>query len=173
MAVNATTTASYIRVGHFAVEFEFGGSSRILDRHSFSLNGFSTSVSLIHSGEPAGVSLSFSQNQLFPPPGVSSPYATSSSSVISISVSSWVAVGLYPIAVTGTSEPLGVPQSVIVHSTQLTLQVVSAKDFTIAIAHSSLSIQPGTSTTATVTVSSFSGFSSAVGLTTNSPPGCL
>ncbi len=137
----------------------------------FSLNGFSTSVSLVHSGEPSGVSLSFSQNQLFPPPGVTSPYVTSASSVLSISVQSWVAVGLYPIAVTGTSGPLGIPQSVIVHSTQLTLQVVSAKDFTIAIAPSSLSIQPGTSTTATVTVGSFSGFSSAVQLTTNSPPG--
>ena len=142
----------------------------------FSLNGFSSSVSLIHSGEPSGVSLSFSQNQLFPPSGVSSPHVTSASSVLSISVPSWVAVGLYPIAVTGTSGSLGVltpslSQSVIVHSTQLTLQVVSPKDFTIAIAPSSLSIQPGTSTTATVTVNSFSGFSSAVQLTTNSPPG--
>src|SRR5208283_4821847 len=97
--------------------------------------------------------------------------------VLSISVPSWVAVGLYPIAVTGTNGSLGVnltpslSQSVIVHSTQLTLQVVSPKDFTVAIAPSSLSIQSGTSTTATVTVSSFSGFSSAVQLTTNSPSG--
>ena len=137
----------------------------------FSLNGFSSGVSLITGGGPSGVSLSFSQNQLFPPSGVSSPHVTSASSVLSISVQSWVAVGLYPMAVTGTSGPLGVSQSVIVHSTQLTLQVVSPKDFTVAIAPSSLSIQPGTSTTATVTVSSFSGFSSAVQLTTNSPSG--
>ena len=137
----------------------------------FSFNGFSSSVSLVPSGEPAGVSLSLSQNQLFPPSGVSSPHVTSASSVLSISVQSWVAVGLYPLAVTGTSGPLTVSQSVIVHSTQLTLQVGSPKDFSVAIAPSSLSIQPGTSTTATVTVSSFSGFSSAVQLTTNSPPG--
>ncbi len=137
----------------------------------FSFNGFSSGVSLIHSGGPSGVSLSFSQSHLFPPSGVSSPYGTSASSVLSISVPSWVAVGLYPIAVTGTSDPLGVSQSVIVHSTQFTLQVVSPKDFTIAIAPSSLSMQPGTSTTATVTVSSFGGFSSAVELTANGPSG--
>ena len=137
----------------------------------FSFNGFSSGVSLVQSGGPSGVSLSFSQNHLFPPSGVSSPYGTSASSVLSISVPSWVAVGLYPIAVTGTSDPLGVSQSVIVHSTQFTLQVVSPKDFTIAIAPSSLSMQPGTSTTATVTVSSFGGFSSAVELTANGPSG--
>ncbi|MGA2627427.1 MAG: CFI-box-CTERM domain-containing protein [Candidatus Bathyarchaeia archaeon] len=137
----------------------------------FSFNGFSSSVSLIPSGEPPGVSLSLSQNQLFPPSGVSSPHVTSASSVLSISVQSWVPVGLYPLAVTGTSGPLTASQNVIVHSTQLTLQVVSPKDFTVAIAPSSLSIQAGTSTTATVTVSSFSGFSSAVQLTTNSPSG--
>ena len=136
----------------------------------FSLNGFASSISLIPSGGPPGVSLSLSANQLFPQPGTSSPFATTASSVLSISVPSWTAVGLYPIAVTGTS-PLSASQSVIVHSTQLTLQVVSPKDFTIAIAPSSQSIQPGTSTTATVTVSSFSGFTSAVQLTANAPSG--
>ena len=139
----------------------------------FSFNGFSSGVSLIPSGEPSGVSLSLSLNQLFPPSGVSSPHVTSSSSVLSISVQSWVAVGLYPLAVTGTARysSLSVSRPVLVHSTQLTLQVVSPQDFIVAIAPSSLIIQPGTSTTATVTVSSFSGFSSAVQLTTNSPLG--
>jgi len=137
----------------------------------FSFNGFSSGVSLIHSGEPSGVSLSFSQSHLFPPSGVSSPYGTSATSFLSVSVPSWVAVGLYPIAVTGTSDPLGVSQSVIVHSTQFTLQVVLPMDFTIAVAPSSLSMRPGTSTTATVTVSSFGGFSSAVELTANGPSG--
>jgi len=145
-----------------------GGSSTVT---IFSFNGFSSGVSLIHSGEPPGVSLSFSQNHLVPPSGVSSPYSTSTSSILSISVQSWVAVGLYPIAVTGTSDPFGVSQSVIVHSTQFTVHVVSPKDFTIAIAPSSLSIQPGTSSTAIVTVSSVGGFSSPVELTVNGPPG--
>ena len=137
----------------------------------FSFNGFSSGVSLITSAGPSGVSLSFSQNPVFPPSGASSPYGTSATSILSISVPSGVAVGLYPIAVTGTSGPLGASQSVTVHSTQFTLQVLSPQDFTIAIAPSSLSVQPGTSSTATVTVSSFAGFSSAVELTANGPPG--
>jgi len=134
----------------------------------FSFNGFSSAVSLTISGEPSGVSLSFT-NQLFRS-GVATPHGISASTGLLISVPSWVAVGLYPIAVTGTSAPLGVSQSVIVHSTQFTLQVLLSKDFTIAIAPLSLSIQPGTSTTATVTVSSFGGFSSAVQLTANGSP---
>jgi len=51
-----------------------GGSSTVT---IFSFNGFSSGVSLIHSGEPPGVSLSFSQDHLVPPSGVSSPYSTS------------------------------------------------------------------------------------------------
>jgi len=137
----------------------------------FSFNGFSSGVSLIDSGGPSGVSLSFSQNHLFPPSGVHFPYGITTSAVLLISVASWVAAGLYPIAVTGTSDTLGVSQSVIVHSTQFTLQVVQPKDFTIAIVPSSVSIQPGTSTAATVTVSSFGGFSSGVQLTANGAPG--
>ena len=136
----------------------------------FSLNGFASSISLIPSGGPPGVSLSLSQNELFPQPNVY-PYATTASSVLSISVPSWTAVGLYSIAVTGTSGPLGVSQSVLVHSTQLTLQVVSPKDFTIEVAPSNEDIQPGTSATATVTVTSFGGFSSSVQLTANAPSG--
>ena len=131
----------------------------------FSLNNFSSSVSLISSGGPSGVSLSFSQNQVIPLSGVSSPYVQFARSTLSISVQSWVAAGLYAIALTGTTGPLGVSQSVIVHSTQFTLQVLSPRDFAIAIVPSSLSIQPGASTTATVTVTSFGGFSSAVGIT--------
>jgi len=138
----------------------------------FSFNGFSSSVSLTLSGGPSGASLSFSQNQLFPPPGYTPHYGIFAHTALLISVPSWVPVGLYPITVTGTSTPLSGSQSASVHSTQFTLQVLSPQDFTIAIAPSSLSIQPGTSTTATVTVSSFGGFISAVQLTANAiPPG--
>jgi len=137
---------------------------------AFSLNGFSSAVALSSSGGPAGVSLSFSQNQLIPPSGSSNPYGQAASSVLSISVASWVAAGFYPIALTGTSGLLGASQSVIVHSTQLTLQVSAPKDFTVAAAPSIISIQPGTSTTTTVTVTSFGGFAYPVSLTANGAP---
>ena len=135
----------------------------------FSLNGFSSAIALSSSG-PSGVSLSFSQNQLIPPPGSSKPYTQAGSSTLSISVASWVAAGLYPIALTGTSGLLGASQSAIVHSTQLTLRVLAAKDFTVAVAPSIISIQPGTSTTSTVTVTSFGGFAYPVELTANGAP---
>jgi len=135
----------------------------------FSLNGFSSAIALSSSG-PSGVSLSFSQNQLIPPPGTSRPYTEAGSSTLSISVSSWVAAGLYPIALTGTSGLLGASQSAIVHSTQLTLQVLAPKDFTVAVAPSIISIQPGTSTTSTVTVTSFGGFAYPVALTASGTP---
>jgi len=136
----------------------------------FSLNGFSSAVALTSGGVPSGVSLSFSQNQLIPPSGSSTPYGQAASSTISISVQSWVAAGFYPIALTGTSGLLGTSQRVIVHSTQLTLQVSAPKDFTVAVAPSIISIQPGTSTTTTVTVTSFGGFAYPVGLRANGAP---
>ncbi|HYW01230.1 MAG TPA: CFI-box-CTERM domain-containing protein, partial [Candidatus Acidoferrum sp.] len=135
---------------------------------AFSLNGFSSAVALSASGGPSGVSLSFSQNQLIPPSGSSNPYGQAASSVLSISVASWVPAGFYPIALIGTSGAS--PQIVIVHSTQLTLQVLAPKDFTLAVAPSILSIQPGTSTTTTVTVTSFGGFAYPVSLTANGAP---
>ena len=135
----------------------------------FSLNGFSSAIALSSSG-PSGISLSFLQNQLIPPPGTSRPYTQAGSTTLSISVASWMPAGLYPISLTGTSGLLGASQSAIVHSTQLTLQVLAPKDFTVAVAPSIISVQPGTSTTSTVTVTSFGGFAYPVELTANGAP---
>lgn len=119
-----------------------------------SINGFSGPVTLSSSGQPSGVSVNFSPTNPTPPAG------GSADSSVSVSVANFVQAGSYPLTITGS----GSSSYIIQHSTQLNLQVSSPQDFTITVNPSSINIQKGGSTTASVIVSAIGGFSSPVGL---------
>ncbi len=122
-----------------------------------SINGFSGPVTLSSSGQPSGVSVNFSPSAPAPSPG------GSADSSVSLSVANFVQAGSYPLTITGS----GSSSYIIQHSTQLNLQVSSPQDFTITVNPTSINIQQGGSTTATVIVSAIGGFSSPVGLSTS------
>ncbi len=122
-----------------------------------SINGFAGPVTLSSSGQPSGVSVSFSPSTPTPPAG------GSADSSVSISVANSVQAGSYPLTISGS----GSSSYIIQHSTQLNLQVSSPQDFTITVNPSSINIQQGGSTTATVIVSAIGGFSAPVGLSTS------
>jgi len=134
-----------IGVSPQTVSTSSGGSASATATIS-SINGFSSPVALTASGQPSGVNVNFSPQTVTPSAG------GSASSNILVSVSSDVSQGLYPITITG-SGTTGLAAVITEHSTELDLQVSSPQDFTITINPSSINIQQGQSTTATVIVS--------------------
>jgi hypothetical protein len=121
-----------------------------------SIGSYSSPVFLSYSGAPSGVTVGFSPNQVTPP-GDGKAYSS-----VSIGVGS-TSSGYYPITLTGVGSETG--GTVITHSTQLTLQVVGpSADFSISVSPASLSVQRGGSASASVTVTSIGGLSSAVAL---------
>lgn len=149
-----------IAVSPQSVSTSAGGSASATVTIS-SINSFSSPVTLSASGQPSGVTVNFS-------PGTVTPSAGgSANSAVSISVANYVSQGLYPLTITGSGSG-GLATVVIEHSTELDLQVSSPQDFTITVTPSSVNIQQGQATTATVTVSALGGFSAQVGLSTSS-----
>lgn len=107
--------------------------------------GFSGAVSLSLSGQPAGVSGSFSANP------------ATSSSTLAITSTSAAPVGTYTLTVTGTSGSLTHTATV-----SLTISATSASDFAISSSVSSLTVRRSSSGTTSVTVRSLAGFSAPV-----------
>src|SRR5579885_347809 len=122
-----------------------------------SVNGFSSAVSLAASAIP-GVTATFSPSSVTPAAG------GSASSTLTIGASSSATAGTYTLTVTGTSGALSRTAAVTV-----TIQPSGTTgDFTIASSPASLTVQPGAFGTSTITIGSVSGFSSSVGLSSNS-----
>jgi photosystem II stability/assembly factor-like uncharacterized protein len=139
------------------------GSSGNLTLTITSAAGFSAPVTLSVSGEPPGVSHSFS------PPSVTPPSGGSATSNMTINVAASVAPGTYPLTITGTSGALS-------HSVAVDL-VVSAPppafDFEIvATSPSSVSILLGQTANFDLSINLLSGSSQPVALSASGvPPG--
>jgi hypothetical protein len=121
------------------------------------LNSFTGQVTLGASGEPAGVTPSFS------PPSA----APGSPATMTLSVSSSVSAGTYPITVTGVSGALS-------HTVNATLTVTAggpSPDFSIGVSPSSQTISGSGVTSYTVTVSPLNGFTGTVSLSVGGLPG--
>lgn len=116
-----------------------------------SSNNFASPVTLSFSGA-SGISGSFNANPVTPTAG------GTVSSTFTVFVPGSVAVGTYPLTITGSSGPLG-------HSATLTLEVIagSAQDFS-ATSTTAIILAPGSIATAPIIVASFGGFSSSVTL---------
>jgi subtilase family serine protease len=123
------------------------GSSSSATISSAVTGGFNSPESLSASGQPTGVTISFSAVSI----------TGAGSSPISIAVDSTVAAGTYTITVTGTSGS-------IFESTTITLTVNPAFGFTLGASPASLSIAAGSSGSTTFTIAATGGFNSAASL---------
>jgi subtilase family serine protease len=113
--------------------------------------GFNSAVALTASGQPTGVTVSFS------PTSIAAPGSGTSS--MSIAVASTTATGTYTITVTGTGG--GITQTATV---ALTVTAVAAGNFTLSASPASLTITRSSHGTTTITVTPSNGFAGSVTL---------
>jgi subtilase family serine protease len=124
-----------------------GGTSTITTALS---NGFNSAISLSATGQPTGVTVTFSPNPIAAP--------GSGTSTITMMVASTTATGTYPITVTGTGGGL-------THTTIVSLTVTGpTPDFSISASPTLITLASGKSGTSTITVTALNGFSSAITL---------
>ena len=121
------------------------------------VGGFNSAVALSATGQPAGVTVSFT------PASIAAPGA--GTSTMSMVVASTTATGTYPITVTGTGG--GVTQSTTV---TLSVNSVTTPDFSLSASPNSLAISRGHHLTTAITVTPSNGFSSAVALSASGQP---
>jgi subtilase family serine protease len=141
-AISASPTSVSIAQGS-------SGSSTITTTVS---GGFDAAVALTVSGQPTGVTVTFS------PTSIAAP--GSGSSTASIVVASTTVAGTYTITITGTGG--GVTQST---SVSLTVPAPASADFSISASPTAITVVRGSSGTSTITTAALSGFDSAVTLT--------
>ncbi len=115
------------------------------------LNGFSSSVNLVASGLPSGVSASFGANP------------ATATSLLTLSSTGAASIGTFPVTVTGTAGSLS-------SKATITLTVNPAGDYTVSASPSSLSVGQGTNGASTITVNPLNGFNSSVGLSASGLP---
>ncbi|MBZ5616823.1 MAG: S53 family serine peptidase [Acidobacteriia bacterium] len=113
--------------------------------------GFNSAIALSATGQPSGVTVSFSPTPIAAP--------GSGSSTMNITVASTTATGTYPITVTGTGGST-------THATTVTLMVAAAAsaDFTISASPTQITVARNHSGTSTITRVALNGFSSAITL---------
>jgi hypothetical protein len=119
------------------------------------LNGFTGDVALSLAG------LTTSQaSWSFAPATIA---AGSGSSQLAITTAATLAAGSYPLTITGAS-------GAATHATLVTLVVSQPPDFTLGVAPDTVAVKRGGQASATVSVGSIAGFSSAVGLSVSGLP---
>lgn len=118
------------------------------------LNGFASGISLSVTGQPAGVTVTFSPHSI----------NAAGTSTMTIAVASSAAVGTYHLRVTGTSGS-------ITEVVTVTLAVTKAPpDYTITASPTSISVARGSSGTSTITTAISGGFDSAISLSATGYP---
>lgn len=115
------------------------------------VGGFSGNVTLAATGQPSGVTASFSPN----------PATTTS--VLTLTASGSTTPGTYTVTVMGTS-------GAITATTNISLTVTQPPNFTVSASPSSLTINQASTGTSTITVTSTNGFNSSVALTATGLP---
>jgi len=119
--------------------------------------GFNSAISLSPSGQPSGVTVSFS------PTSIAAP--GSGTSTMTMAVASSTSPGTYTITVTGTGG--GVTQTTTV---SLTVTAPGSSDFTISASPTSLTVNRGRSSSVTITTTASGGFSSPIALSATGAP---
>ncbi|MGA9058025.1 MAG: protease pro-enzyme activation domain-containing protein [Terriglobia bacterium] len=121
------------------------------------LNGFDAAVALSATGQPSGVTVSFSTTPI-PAPG-------SGTSTMTMTVASTTATGTYPITVTGTGGG-------VTHTSTVTLTVTApaSANFTITASPTAITVVRGSSGTSTITTAALNGFNSAIALSATGQP---
>jgi kumamolisin len=119
--------------------------------------GFDSAIALTATGQPTGVTVSFS------PTSIAAP--GSGTSTATLAVASTTATGTYTITVSGTGGG-------ITHTATISLTVTSAPvpAFTLAASPTSVSVAQGASGSSTITTTVSGGFDSAVALSASGLP---
>lgn len=118
------------------------------------INGFASRISLSATGQPAGVTVTFSPTSI----------TRAGSSTMTIAVASSAAVGTYHLRVAGTSGS-------ITEVVTVTLAVTKAPpQYTITASPTSISVARGSSGTSTITTAISGGFDSAISLSATGYP---
>src|SRR5580658_9179542 len=151
LAPASTTPAFNISASPTAVSVVQGSSGTSTVTTAVS-GGFSSAIALTASGQPTGVTVSFS------PTSIAAPGAGTSTATFT--VASTTAAGTYAITVTGTGGGLTETASV-----SLTVTAAGTPAFTLSASPTSVSVVQGSSGTSTVTTAVSGGFSSAIALT--------
>jgi subtilase family serine protease len=124
------------------------GSSTITTTVS---GGFNSAIALTASGQPTGVTVTFS------PTSIAAP--GSGTSTMSIAVASTTAVGTYTISVTGTGG-----STTHIATVTLTVTAVATGNFTLSASPTSLTIDQSSSGSTTITITPSNGFTGSVTL---------
>jgi subtilase family serine protease len=135
-----------------AISVAPGGSGSVA-LTSMASGGFNSSITLVASGQPGGVTVTFSPASI----------TASGSSSIGFQVASTTGVGVYPITVTGTSGSL-------VQTAVVTLTVAAAPGFSLSASAVSLSLTAGSSGKLTVSSSASGGFTAPIALSVSGQP---
>jgi kumamolisin len=119
--------------------------------------GFDSAIALSATGQPTGVTVSFS------PTSIAAP--GSGTSTMTMAVASTTATGTYTITVSGTGDS-------ITHTATVALTVTSAPvaGFTVSASPTSLTVLQGSKGTSTITVTSQNSFNSATTLSATGLP---
>jgi subtilase family serine protease len=116
--------------------------------------GFNSAITLSATGQPTGVTVSFSPTSI----------TGAGTSTMTMAVASSTVIGTYSITVTGTSGSTS-------ETTTVSLTVTAATpSFTVSAAPSSISIARGSSGTFTITTAVFKGFDKAITLFASGQP---
>jgi subtilase family serine protease len=115
------------------------------------LDGFDSAVSLSASGQPTGVTVSFS------PTSIAAP--GSGSSTVTLAVASTTATGTYTVTVTGSGG--GITKTATI---SLTVAAVATGNFTLTASPTSLTITQSSHGSTTITVHPSNGFTGSVTL---------
>ena len=133
-----------------------GSSSSSFTVSITGLNGFTGSVTASLSGLPSGTTTS-----------PASPFnvPAGSSQVVTLSIPSTTQSGNYTVTVSGTS-------GVLTHSTNLTLTVTAAPDFSMVLTPTSVTANAGSSSSSfTVSITALNGFAGSVSVSLSGLPG--
>jgi kumamolisin len=150
LAPTSTSPAFTISASPTSVSVVQGGSGESTITTSVS-GGFNSAVSLSATGQPTGVTVSFS------PTSIAAP--GSGSSTMSMVVASTTVAGTYTITVSGTGG--GTTHTATV---SLTVTTVAAGNFTLSASPASLTINQSSSGTTTITITPSNGFAGSVAL---------
>ena len=156
LAPTSTTPAFTLSASPTSVSVVVGNSGTSTVTTSVS-GGFNSAIALSATGQPAGVTVSFS------PTSIAAP--GSGTSTATFAVASTTATGTYPITISGTGDS-------ITHTAIVSLTVTSAPvpAFTLAASPTSVSVAQGKSGASTLTTTVSGGFNSAVALTASGQP---